>query len=134
MGYVAAIMGVVQLIGASRAKKAAEREADLAAGAERYLTNVKIGNLKTEERVMAGTTRAIAAGSGVRADTGSPLTILAEQAKQFMRERDITRTAGASKVASVLERGRNIGMAALYRGGTAALQSFGKSYEAFKNS
>ena len=128
MGYVAAVMGMISLIGASKATKAAEREATLAAGAEKFITGAKIANLRTEERNMAGATRAIAAGSGVKAGTGSPLTILAEQAKQFERERVITRQVGASKVASVLERGRNVGSAALYQGYAGAAQAAASAF------
>jgi hypothetical protein len=96
---------------ASAAKKAAQKQA----ADERLVTAEKIRQLNKEERTMAGDTRARAAGSHVKAGQGSPLEILAEQAREFTHERNINKKVGASKAASALQRGRDVGNAVKYQ-------------------
>jgi hypothetical protein len=96
---------------ASAAKKAAKRQAV----DERALTKERLRQLDVEERTMAGDTRARAAGSHVKAGQGSPLEVLAEQAREFAREKQITKDVGASKAASALQRGHDVGQVAKYK-------------------
>ena len=96
---------------ASAAKKAARKEAQ----AEGEVTIERIRQLEIEERALAGATRAGYAGSGVKADVGAPLAILAEQAKEFAFEKQITARVGATKAAAALQRGRDVGNAVRYQ-------------------
>ncbi len=128
MSFFAALSGMFSLIGGRMAKTAAEREGNLIAGQEDLITGAKVADLKIQERVMSGQTQAAAVGSGVKATTGSPLEILAEQARQFARERDVTAQVGAMKSRLARERAYNVGQAALYQSYGAAASSFGKAF------
>ena len=90
---------------------------------ERYEeTQAKLEDLKTEERVLKGTTIAGAAGSGVKVGMGSPLEVLAEQARNFAKERMTVSQVGASKASSTMMRGQMAGRKALYQGWGQGLQ------------
>ena len=71
-----------------------------------------------------GDTRAQVAGSGVKVDVGSPLTILAEQARTFAAQRDITAKVGATKAQSALSRGSMAANNARYSSYGAAANQF----------
>jgi len=127
MGFVSAAMGVISLIGANKEAKAAKAAAKGQAALEQRITQEKVYNIEQEERQLAGTTRAAAAGSGVKADRGSPLTILAEQARTFGREAAFTKEVGAEKAGLAIQRGENAASAARYRGAAGALSAFGQA-------
>lgn len=112
---IAALGLISDFLGSRSAKSAAERQARKEAEAEGLVTTERLRQLDVEERSFAGATRAGYAGSGVKADTGSPLQILAEQAKEFAYEKQITAQVGASKAASALQRGRDVGNAVRYQ-------------------
>ncbi len=131
---IAAATGVVGLIsgfvGSKKASKAAKKQAAEEARLEGLVTQEKLRQLRIDERTVYGETLAGYAGGGVQAvapelqetgfnrllgttasvrpQSGSPQQILAEQAKTFQAERDITATVGASKVAQSLAHGRNV--------------------------
>jgi hypothetical protein len=102
------------LVGGKKAGKAAKRESRIQAQQERELTQEKLLNLKIEERTLAGDTRARAAGSHVKVGQGSPLDVLAEQAKTFARESNITARVGATNAAVIRQRGKNVADQAKY--------------------
>ncbi len=106
---------ISDFLGSRKAAKAAERAAKKEAVAEAKVTAERLRQLEKEERSLAGTTRAVAAGSGVKANIGSPLELLAEQASEFSYEKQIVRQVGATKAASALQRGRDIGDAVKYQ-------------------
>ena len=129
MGGLAMASGIASLLGVGtsifggisggkKAKKAARAEAAL----DLRVTQEKLYNLRQEERQMAGSTRAQSVGSGVKADKGSPLTILAEQARTFARERMITSQVGAQKAELSKMRGENVASQMIYQGIGGALQ------------
>lgn len=129
---IASILGVGSgilggITGASKAKKAAKAEAAV----DLRVTQEKLYNLKQEERQLAGSTRATAAGSGVKADTGSPLSILAEQARTFARERMITSQVGAEKAELSKVRGDNAASQIRYQGIGAGLSQIPQAANAF---
>ena len=129
MGYVqigiAAVGLLSSLWGSVSGKEAAEKAAEVEAKAEGVVTAAKLYDLRKEERTLAGETRAIAAGSGVKADIGSPLTILAEQAKTFARERMVTAQVGATKAAASRRRGSMVGQQVMYQGFGQGIQYAG---------
>jgi len=127
MGFVSAAIGVISLIGASKAKSSARKAAAEEARLEGIVTGAKIETLQQEETVLRGQTIAGAAGSGVNVTKGSPLQILAEQAKTFAREKKTVATAGASRAAQAKTRGRMVGQQAMYHGISSALGSFGQA-------
>lgn len=126
MGFVS----FLNIWGGKKAKEEAEKFAGIESALELKLTGAKIADLKQEERVLAGTTRARAAGSGVKADTGSPLTILAEQARNFAKDRMITAQVGATKASNVELKGKMVGRQALYQGWQQGLTNLSKSLPA----
>ncbi len=132
MGFISAAMGIIALVGASSVAKDAKSAAKEQAATDFRVTQEKIYQSKLEERVMAGGTRAAAAGSGVKADTGSPLTILAEQARTFARDRQFVSDVGAENAKLTLQRGQNVADAARYSGAASALSAFGRSATATK--
>lgn len=115
---IAAGIGVASLItnyiGSRKASKAAKKQGAEEARIEGLITDEKLRQLDIEERAQYGQTLGQYAGSGVLGTfqgtdgnagqpmMGSPKTILDEQAREFGRERDITREVGASNVAQTL--------------------------------
>jgi len=129
---IASILGVGSSIfggisAGGKAKKAAKAEAAL----DLRVTQEKLYNLAQEERQVAGQTRATAAGSGVEADTGSPLSIVAEQARTFARERMITSQVGAEKAELSKMRGDNAASQMRYQGIGQGLQQVPQAINAF---
>ena len=124
MGFINAGLGLLSLYQGMMGRSAANDAARAQAGTEKRMTEEKLFQNEQEERQLAGTTRAAAAGSGVTANVGSPLTMLAEQAKTFARERSFISEVGASRADQTLQRGRNTGNAAMWGGITSAIGSF----------
>jgi hypothetical protein len=114
VGITAAGM-ISSFLGSKKSAQAAKDAAGRQAQDERLVTAEKIRQLNKEERTLAGDTRARAAGSHVKAGQGSPLEVLAEQAREFTHERNINKKVGASKAASALQRGRDVGNAVKYQ-------------------
>ncbi len=115
MAGMAALGLISDFLGGKKASSAAKRAAKKEAVAEGEVTEERIRQLEIEERALKGQTIATAAGSGVITDVGSPLQILAEQAKEFAFERQITARVGATKAAAALQRGRDVGNAVKYQ-------------------
>jgi hypothetical protein len=113
---------ISDFIGANKAGKAAKKAARAEGIAESKVTAERIRQLHLEERVMKGQTIAAAAGSNVKVDKGSPLQILAEQAKEFANERRITGEVGATKAAAAMRSGRNVSNAYRYQAGSNIAQ------------
>jgi len=130
MGFVAAAIGIIGLLGANKAAKDAKRAAKGEAALDLRATQEKIFLNKQEERILAGTTRAAAAGSNVKADIGSPLTILAEQARTFARERKFISEVGAERSKLAIQRGKNVASQVRFAAAGSALQAFGSSASA----
>ena len=112
---ISALGMISDFLGSKSASSAAKRAAKKEAVAEGRVTVERLRQLEVEELAMAGATRAGYAGSGVKADKGSPLQILAEQAKEFSYEKQITAQVGATKAAAALQRGRDVGNAVKYQ-------------------
>lgn len=110
------ISGALGAIGGNKAKKAAKKAAAEQARQEAVVTTERIRQLRQEERSLYGRTRAVGAGSGGVVGQGSMLQILAEQAREFERERRITKSVGASRVKAALDQGEAIGDQAFYSG------------------
>ena len=130
-GIISIIGGISSILGGSKASKAAKKQGKLEAAAERRVTAEKIFQLNKEERRLAGTTRAVAVGSGVKANIGSPLTILAEQARAFGRERALVAEVGATKAQSAIAGARNVGRQARYQGFAAGSQGISSGLQLF---
>ena len=123
------ILGGISSIFAGRsAKKAAERQGEEEARLEGLVTDEKLRQLRKEETALAGSTVASAAGSGVKVGTGSPLSILAEQASEFAYERLITERVGASRTSLALAQGRSIGQRAQSQAYAQAIQGFSSAF------
>ena len=104
-GGTSIVSSILSIIGGVKGGQAAEFAGRQQAGIEKRVTAEKLLILEQEERELAGETRARAAGSGVKADVGSVLTLLAEQARTFERERRFTRDVGAEKAKLAQTRG-----------------------------
>jgi hypothetical protein len=115
-----AVIGTIGLIsgflGSKKASKAAKEQAAEEARINQATTAERLRLLDKEERALYGQTLAGYASGGVlgiapslqqpQAMTGSPSTILKEQATEFAAEKAITREVGASNVAQALQRGK----------------------------
>lgn len=112
---ISALGMISDFLGGKKASSAAKKAARKEAAAEGAVTVERLRQLEVEERATAGATRAGYAGGGVKADRGSPLQILAEQAKEFAYEKQITAQVGATKAASAMQRGRDVGNAVKYQ-------------------
>ena len=125
VGAVFAGLGAISsIIGGNKASHAARRAGREEARLEGLVTAEKIRNLEVDERVMRGETRAQVAGSGVKVGEGSPLQILAEQARSFAAERKITGEVGASKAGLAITRARGVSSAARYGSYASAANQF----------
>lgn len=114
---VSGVSAVAGFLGSQKASSAAKNQAQLEAEQEKKLTTEKLRQLGIEERAVYGQTLAQYAGSGVLANApslsgqpkpnaGSPLVVLAEQAKEFGFQRKITQEVGATKVNQALSGGK----------------------------
>jgi hypothetical protein len=133
-GLVVGAVGIISgFLGSKKASKAAKDQAKEEARLEKMVTEERIRQLGREERQLYGDTVAGYAGGGVlssfgsmsnvpRETIGSPGTVLAEQAAEFQREREITQKVGATKVAQGLARGKATAEAYKYAGYTNAAQ------------
>lgn len=125
---MAGVGALTNIFGGLSGKKDAEKAAQMQAASDLKVTQEKIYNLGQEERQLAGQTRARTAGSNVKADTGSPLTVLAEQASTFAREKMITAQVGAEKAQLTKKRGDMVGSQAVYQGFAQGAQGFAKAF------
>jgi hypothetical protein len=120
-GLIAAGIGLQAIgmltgfLGAKKAESAAKRAAREEAVAEGKVTAERIRQLNVSEGVTRGETIAATAASGVKVGQDSPLMLLANQASEFAHERRITQEVGATKAASALQRGRDVGNAVRYQ-------------------
>jgi hypothetical protein len=109
-----AVSAGLQIYGANKAAKGAERQADAQAAVEEKLTAERVRQLDIDERVQYGETLAGYAGGGVLAQTpgldpakfrtgqqGSPLVVLQEAAREFAKEREVTQDVGAANIAQI---------------------------------
>ncbi len=135
MGYVAAAMqligGVSSLLGGVKAKRDARAAAKEEARLEGIVTDSKVTGLQAEREQLRSTTIATAAGSGVNAQVGSPLQLMAEQARQFSREIRTVKQAGATRAAQAQTRGRMVGNQAMYSGFSQAAAGIGNAFTLF---
>jgi hypothetical protein len=121
---IAAVGAISSLIGGSKAEKAAKRQAREEARLEGIVTGEKLRKLRIEEQITKGQTIAAGAASGVDVRRGSVAMILAEQQREFTRERHITEQVGASRAANIRQQGAAIGAQARYQGISGVFQSF----------
>lgn len=123
------ISTVAGFLGAKKASKAAEKQADEEAKYEKLLTGEALRRLGIEERVQYGELLSGYASGGVLARpaaltqpttpgamVGSPQSVLEEQRKEFAFERKITTEAGASRVSQALQAGKATSDAYRYSG------------------
>jgi hypothetical protein len=138
MEYVAAAMALISayssIKGGMSGKKGAQKASTIQAGQELELTVAKIEDLKLEERNLAGQTRAGAAGAGVKIGKGSPLQILAEQARNFQRERQTVAKVGATNASVINQRGQMVGKQAAYQGIGQGAQQLSNAFSLFARS
>jgi hypothetical protein len=119
------------LMGGKKAKKGAKEAAKTQAQQEIELTLAKIEDLKLEERNLRGQTIASAAGSGVKVGSGSPLQVLAEQARNFQRERQTVAKVGATNASVITKRGKLVGQQAAYQSYGAVAKGLGDAFKLF---
>jgi len=145
-GVVIGTLGLISgFLGAKKASSAAKKQAAEEARINKLTTAESIRRLGIEERAMYGQTLAGYAGGGVLGIqpslngggpmTGSPSTVLQEQAKEYRKEREITQQVGASNVAQALQRGKATASAYKWQGysnAAASAMNILSSYSAIK--
>lgn len=116
---LSAIGALSSFVGSQRASDAAKRQAKEEARMESLVTREKLRQLNIEERVARGETIAGYAGSGVLA-TGNPKmtpsVVLAEQANEFLHQKNITSQVGATRAQNALAKGNATATAFRYQG------------------
>ena len=123
VGIAAVVVGAVgvisNFIGSKKASKSAKKAAKEEARLEGLVTQEKLRTLGIDERTLYGETMSGYARGGVQAasptlgggalpQTGTPQTVLAEQAQEFRYQKDITQKVGATKAQAALTRGKNV--------------------------
>ena len=93
----------------------------------------QLRQLDKEEKVLEGETIARTAASGVRVGKGSPLSLLAEQAFEFSKEREVVSEVGASKAATALGSAAIQGRLARQSGYQSALAGAGSIFSILKD-
>ena len=135
MQYVALAMAAISagsaIMGAIKGNKGATSKAKIQGRQELELTQAKLEDLKTEERVMKGQTIGAAAGAGVKVDKGSPLPVLKEQAKNFAKERMTVAQVGATNASVINQRGKMVGDQAKYQGFGQAASTASSAFAMF---
>lgn len=136
---LAGLGAITGIIGGNKASKAAKKQAREEARLEGIVTAEKVRQLEKQEVITRGETIAGYAGSGVkvgknitseglRGMSGSPLMVLAEQAREFARERQVTQEAGASRAAQALGSGKAIADQYKYGGYSQAASGFAQMF------
>ena len=113
---IAAAGLISDFIGSKASARAAKRAGMRESKSEQEITRERLRQLDKKERTMAGSTRARTAASNVKANSSSPLMNLAEQAKEFGYERDLTKRVGASKAGMAYQRGSDVARQVKLRG------------------
>jgi hypothetical protein len=113
---ITAISAISSFLGSKKAAKAAKKQSKEEARISARQTTERVRNLGIEERTLYGETVAGYAGGGVQSSipglgvtqptSGSPSTVLAEQARTFQRERAFTEEVGASNAMQIIQGGR----------------------------
>ena len=130
-GVMAILSGAASMIGGIEARKEAKKAGKEEARLESLVTQAKVVDLEKEEEVLRGQTIAAAAGAGIKTDVGSPLTILAETARVFAREKRTIQQVGATRATAATTRGRMVGRQATYQGIGQAASSVGTAFSLF---
>jgi len=144
---IAAVGLISGFIASKKASKAAKEEAAEQARLEGMVTDEKIRTLGIDERTLYGETVSGYARGGVQAvgptlgggalpQTGTPQTVLGEQAREFAYQKDITQKVGATKAQAALTRGKNVADAYRWSGYAnvaSGISNILTSYAATKN-
>ena len=133
MPWVYAALAVISvaslLFGGKKAGDKAKEASGKKAKQELELTLAKTEDLKIEERALKGQTLASVAGAGVKVGMGSPLEVLAEQARNFQRERQTVARVGATNASVISQQGKNVASQAKYQSyqqaSNTAMSAFG---------
>ncbi len=128
-GVAASVIGAgLSFFSGKKASSAADRAARREAKLEGKVTDERIRQISRQETIMAGQTVAATAGGGVKVGSGSSLAILADQASEFRRERQVTREVGATRARAALEGGSALATQYRYQGLTGAVGGLGQAF------
>ena len=130
-GVMSLLQGAADIIGGIEARKAAKKAGKEEAALESLVTQAKVVDLEKEEEVLRGQTIAAAAGAGVKTDVGSPLTILAETASEFARQKRTIQQAGATRAAAATTRAGMVGKRATYQSISQGASSLSTAFSLF---
>lgn len=126
------VSAISSLFGSDKAARAAKAAAEEEARREREATTYKIGELRREHAAQVSSLKYGYSVSGVRPDTGSPLSVLREMQATNRRERFYTGRAGASKISAIKASGAAQASAYRASGFQSAIQQLGQSALLFK--
>ncbi len=115
------------------ASKAAKRAAKEEARLEGLVTERRIEQIEREEMLMGEATVARTAGSGVKVGGQSQLEVMADQAAEFRKEREITKKVGATKAKASLARGTAVAQQAQYQGYSGAASGLAGAFNIASN-
>jgi hypothetical protein len=133
------VTSAIQYKGAKKAERSAKKQAKEAERIENRLTEERVREVDVTERVQYGRTVAGYAGGGVQAgapgmdkkqlNTGvagsSPNQIIQEAAREFARERELTKEVGASNALQIKMKGKATADMYRYQGYATLAQGIG---------
>ena len=139
---ISAVSAVTSFLGAKKAEKSAERQAEEEKRLEGISTQERIRKLGVQERTQYGETLAGYASGGVQArsagldpgkfrsaQSGSPMQVIQEAAREFARERKFTEEVGATKASQISLAGKAQADAYRYQGYGAIASGAANIYE-----
>ena len=132
MGVMALVKAGSSIIGGIKAKKEAKEAGKDQAATDLRATQERVLQINQEERQLAGQTRAGAVGSGVKADVGAPLVLMAEQARTFARERAFTKEVGAEKAKNTIRRSSMVGSQTRRQGFSQGMSDISNAFGIFR--
>lgn len=127
MGYMAVASAMFSIIGGIKGKKAARKAAAAEVRVDAQATREQLRQMTYAEQVERSSIIAQYAGSGADVNVGSPLNVMAEQAREYARQRDSVQNAARLRQANIRLRGRNTGQQALWNGITGAFNTLGSA-------
>lgn len=125
MPWLAIAGAAFSIIGGSKAKRRAERQAAEEARLEGLVTQEKLRQMSVEQEIEQGSVRAQFAAAGADVNVGSPLNVMANQAAEFERLRRGVAEVGATRAANAQLRGKLQGEGIMWNSIGNALNTLG---------
>jgi gas vesicle protein len=132
VGIGAVVGGLAGLIGGSSAEDRAKRIQGLQLKNERNIIGETLRRFDIETEQLAGETKSRAAAAGVAIDVGSPLAVLAEQANERNRERQMLEQQSLARQRLIREGAQLAETEAQSQLISSGIEHFGSAFSIYK--